>query len=137
MNILCICSYFKGIPFLIQQSILGNRVFLITCENRKKEDIISYVNELWIKEISPDIDDEKLEAVAKALDVSVEAVKNFSDEGVINYFNTFNEAVANNNFGRQDTINFNPIDKVVELYERLVQAEKDKVEYLEKIAKGK
>ena len=38
MNILCICSYFKGIPFLIQQSILGNRVFLITCENRKKED---------------------------------------------------------------------------------------------------
>ena len=28
---------------------------------------------------------------------------------------------------------FNPLDKVVELYERLVQAEKDKVEYLEKL----
>ncbi|WP_433835693.1 helix-turn-helix domain-containing protein [Flavobacterium anhuiense] len=90
-----------------------------------------------ILENSETIDDEKLKEVAKALDVSVEAIKNFSDEGVINYFNTFNEAVANNNFGRQDTINFNPLDKVVELYERLVQAEKDKVEYLEKLLKDK
>ncbi|GAA3757967.1 helix-turn-helix transcriptional regulator [Flavobacterium ginsengiterrae] len=90
-----------------------------------------------ILENSETIDDEKLKEVAKALDVSVEAIKNFSDEGVINYFNTFNEAVANNNFGRQDTINFNPLDKVVELYERLVQAEKDKVEYLEKLLKAK
>ncbi|AWK04566.1 transcriptional regulator [Flavobacterium crocinum] len=90
-----------------------------------------------ILENSEDIDDEKLAEVAKALGVTVEAIKNFSDEGVINYFNTFNEAVANNNFGRQDTINFNPIDKVVELYERLVQAEKDKVEYLEKLLKAK
>ena len=32
---------------------------------------------------------------------------------------------------------FNPIEKIVELYERLVQAEKDKVEYLEKLMKGK
>lgn len=32
---------------------------------------------------------------------------------------------------------FNPLDKVVELYERLVQAEKEKVEYLEKLYKGK
>ncbi len=28
---------------------------------------------------------------------------------------------------------FNPLDKVVELYERLVQAEKDKTAYLEKL----
>ena len=37
MNILCICSYFKGTEFLIQQSNLGHRVFLITCESRKQE----------------------------------------------------------------------------------------------------
>ncbi len=43
-----------------------------------------------------------------------------------------------------NTCNFNPLDKLVEayeenkkLYERLVQAEKDKVEYLEKILKNK
>jgi transcriptional regulator with XRE-family HTH domain len=86
-----------------------------------------------IMENSETIEEQKLIEVAKALGVSVEAIKNFSEEGVINYFNTFNEAVANNNFGRQDTCNFNPLDKVVELYERLVQAEKDKVAYLEKL----
>ena len=32
-------------------------------------------------------------------------------------------------------VHFNPLDKVVELYERLVQAEKDKVEYIEKLLK--
>jgi hypothetical protein len=32
---------------------------------------------------------------------------------------------------------FNPLYKVVELYERLVQDEKDKVEYLEKLLNGK
>ena len=88
-----------------------------------------------IMENSETIEEEKLIEVAKALGVSVEAIKNFSEEGVINYFNTFNEAVANNNFGRQDTCNFNPLDKVVELYERLVQAEKDKNDYLEKFMK--
>ena len=31
----------------------------------------------------------------------------------------------------------NPLDKFVELYERLVLAEKEKVEYLEKLLKGK
>jgi hypothetical protein len=36
-----------------------------------------------------------------------------------------------------DFFTFNPLDKVVELYERLVQSEKEKVEYLENIIKRK
>ncbi|WP_017498171.1 helix-turn-helix domain-containing protein [Flavobacterium sp. WG21] len=97
-----------------------------------------------IMENSETIDDEKLIAVAKALGVTVEAIKNFSEEAVFNYFNTFNETVSNSNFGPQSTCTFNPLDKVVELYERLVlaekelvKAEKEKVEYLEKVLKGK
>jgi transcriptional regulator with XRE-family HTH domain len=97
-----------------------------------------------IMENSETIDDEKLIAVAKALGVTVEAIKNFSEEAVFNYFNTFNEAVSGSNFGPQSTCTFNPLDKVVELYERLVlaekelvKAEKEKVEYLEKVLKGK
>jgi hypothetical protein len=39
--------------------------------------------------------------------------------------------------GNAYNCNFNSLDKVVELYERLVQAEKDKVGYLEKLLKGK
>jgi hypothetical protein len=53
---------------------------------------------------------------------------------LINYFNTFNDSQGN---FQSNHCNFNPLDKVVELYERLVQAEKDKVEYLEKLLKEK
>jgi len=83
-------------------------------------------------ENSETVDDEKLQQIAEALGVSAEAIKAFSEEGVINYFNTFNEAVNNSNFGHGNTCNFNPLDKVVELYERLVQAEKDRNEDLAK-----
>ena len=92
-------------------------------------------------ENSETVDEQRLIEIAKALEVSVEAIKNFSDEAVFNYFNTFNDAVSNSSFGQGANNNydctFNPLDKVVELYERLVQAEKDKVEYLEKLLNGK
>ncbi|MBG6188598.1 helix-turn-helix domain-containing protein [Flavobacterium sp. CAN_S2] len=87
---------------------------------------------------SETVDEEKLKAISEVLGVSPEAIKNYSDETVLN--------VINNTFTSHDSStinainiqpNFNPLDKVVELYERLVQAEKDKVEYLEKLLKGK
>lgn len=84
-------------------------------------------------ENSEEIDEKRLKDVAEALGVSAEAIMNFSEEGVINYFNSFNEAVHNSHFGNNNNCTFNPLDKVVELYERLVQAEKDKVAYLEKL----
>lgn len=86
---------------------------------------------------SETIDETKLANIAEALGVTVEAIESFSEENVFNYFNTFNESVSNSNFGHNNICNFNPLDKVVELYERLVQAEKDKNEYLEKLLKGK
>jgi len=83
-------------------------------------------------ENSENIEEEKLVEVAKALGVSVEAIKNFSEENVINYFNSFND--TNNsqvNFGNYCT--FNPLDKLIEayeenkkLYERLLESEKRK-----------
>ncbi|UUF15164.1 MULTISPECIES: helix-turn-helix domain-containing protein [Flavobacterium] len=89
-------------------------------------------------ENSETIDEEKLIEIAKALGVSAEAIKSFSDENMITYFNTFTDSHGNfGNFASGAICNFNPLDKVVELYERLVQAEKDKVEYLEKLFKGK
>ncbi|MBE8724998.1 helix-turn-helix domain-containing protein [Flavobacterium hungaricum] len=93
-----------------------------------------------VLENSETIDDEKLIAVAKALGVTVEAIKSFSEEGVINYFNTFNDTDFSNSqgaFSQNHQCTFNPLDKVVELYERLVLAEKEKVEYLERLLKGK
>ncbi|MFH6993589.1 helix-turn-helix domain-containing protein [Flavobacterium sp. FlaQc-48] len=90
-------------------------------------------------ENSETLDEEKLIQVAKALGVSVEGIKNFSEEAVLNIIgNTINNhdnASMNSNVQYQPT--FNPLDKVIELYERLVQVEKDKTEYLEKLLKGK
>jgi transcriptional regulator with XRE-family HTH domain len=90
-------------------------------------------------ENSENIDEEKLKEVAKALGVTVEAIKNFSEENVINYFNTIydNDFSYSNGAIQSNNCSFNPLDKVVELYERLVQAEKDKNEYLEKLLKEK
>jgi transcriptional regulator with XRE-family HTH domain len=86
-------------------------------------------------ENSENIDEEKLKEVAKALGMTVEAIKNFPEEAVINYFNNIYDHGAFNKHYNDCT--FNPLDKVVELYERLVQVEKDKIEYLEKILKEK
>ncbi|MGN7809441.1 helix-turn-helix domain-containing protein [Flavobacterium sp. 22076] len=95
-----------------------------------------------ILENSETIDEDKLIAIAKALGVTAEAIKNFSEEGMINYFNTFNES-PNNYFGLNNCT-FNPLDKLMEsfeenkkLYERLLQSEKDKIEYLEKLLNQK
>ncbi|MFH6996150.1 helix-turn-helix domain-containing protein [Flavobacterium sp. FlaQc-48] len=87
-------------------------------------------------ENSETVDEQRLIEIAKALEVSVEAIKNFSEEAVFNIIgNTFQDhgSITTGNYN----CNFNPLDKVVELYERLVQAEKDKVEYLEKLLNGK
>ncbi|KQB41160.1 MULTISPECIES: helix-turn-helix domain-containing protein [Flavobacterium] len=89
---------------------------------------------------SENVDEEKLKAIAEVLGVSVEAIKNYSDETVFNiisntFTNTSHDSSTINSISIQPT--FNPLDKVVELFERLVQSEKEKVEYLEKLLKGK
>ncbi|MBO9584408.1 MAG: helix-turn-helix transcriptional regulator [Flavobacterium sp.] len=82
-----------------------------------------------IMENSETIEEEKLIEVAKALGVSTEAIKNFSEEGVINYFNSFTDNKGPIYTGHHCT--FNPLDKLVEayeenrkLYERLLEAER-------------
>ncbi|RYJ36390.1 Transcriptional regulator, XRE family [Flavobacterium anhuiense] len=89
-------------------------------------------------ENSETIDDAKLAEVAKALGVTAEGIKNYSDETILSIINnTFNSHDTSTINGINVQPTFNPLDKIVELYERLLQAEKDKVEYLEKIIKGK
>lgn len=90
-------------------------------------------------EASENIDKEKLVLIAKALGVTVEAIENFTEESVFNFFNNFYDNSANHGQvnGPFNHCTFNALDKVVELYERLVQAEKEKVEYLEKLMKLK
>lgn len=90
-------------------------------------------------ENSDTIEEDKLQQIAKALGVNPEAIKNFSEDAVINFFNNFydNSSSQGNSFNQGMFASFNTTDKLVELYERLLQAEKDKVTYLEKLLNDK
>jgi transcriptional regulator with XRE-family HTH domain len=95
-------------------------------------------------EASETIEEEKLVEVAKALGVTVEAIKNFSEESMINYFNTFQDNIVTTGSIFATNCTFNPFDKLVEaydenkkLYERLLASEKEKISYLEKLADKK
>ena len=88
-------------------------------------------------EQSEEVEDDKLEQIAKALGVTKEGIENFSEETV---FNIMNNIYHDNASSLNYSCTFNPIDKVVllyeenkKLYERLLQAEKDKVAYLENL----
>jgi len=74
------------------------------------------------------IDDETLKKIAKVLNIPIEAIKNFNDEATKTYIiNTFNNHDAvTSYFGYKCT--FNPMDKIVELYERLLETERRKNE---------
>jgi len=91
---------------------------------------------------SESIDDEKLKSIAEALGVTPEVIKNFSEDAVFNIIgNTYNDNASSAiNLG----CTFNPFDKLLEafeenkkLYERLVEAEKEKVAFLEKLLSEK
>lgn len=91
-------------------------------------------------ERSAEIEEDLLAQVAEILGVTTEAIKNFSEEAVFNYFNTFNDNSGAGAYSTNSTFSFNPIEKLIEaheenkkLYERLLEAEKSKIELLEKL----
>jgi transcriptional regulator with XRE-family HTH domain len=95
-----------------------------------------------------EIADNILEEVAKALKVPVEAIKNFDKEAALNFIgNTFtshDNSATLNGYTINYSPNFNPIEKWMEaleqnkqLYERLLQTEREKVELLERMLKEK
>ncbi|MEZ0129622.1 helix-turn-helix domain-containing protein [Flavobacterium sp. LBUM151] len=94
-----------------------------------------------IIEGSETVDDEKLKKIAEALGVPAEVIKNFSEEAVFNIIgNTYDNGSSSVNHG----CTFNPLDKLLEafeenkkLYERLFEAEKEKVTLLEKLLSEK
>ncbi len=68
-----------------------------------------------------------MDEVAKALKVPVEAIKNFDEEKANTFFNSFHD---NSGFNYQCT--FNAIDKIVELYERMIKEKEAMIEELRK-----
>lgn len=77
-----------------------------------------------------------LEKLAKALDIPIEAITELEQGTAINIISsTFHDSSIASMMYCQPT--FNPIDKVAELYERLLKAEKEKVELLHEALRDK
>ena len=80
-----------------------------------------------------EIDDDMLERVSNALNIPVDSVKNFNEESAVNIIaNTFNDSSSSVGYN----YTFNPIEKITELYERLLKAEQEKIAWLERQLKN-
>lgn len=79
------------------------------------------------------LDKDMLEKIAAVLKVPVEAIKNFDEEKAINFIaNTFHNSGL---FNRDCTLNFNPVDKILELYERMLKEKDEMIEELKGLVK--
>ncbi|AQW92103.1 helix-turn-helix domain-containing protein [Elizabethkingia anophelis] len=110
-----------------------------------KQDALAYeLGEDWnqkkisLLEQKESVEKDILEQVAKILKVPTEAIENFDEEQAVNIIsNTFtsNDTSTLNAINIQPT--FNPLDKMVELYERMLQQQKEMIEKLERLIGGK
>lgn len=84
-------------------------------------------------ESQDEVEDGLLSRIANVLGVTPEVIRDFDVERAIYNINN----VRDNTFEQGSTSiaqQINPIDKIVELYERLLQSEREKVEILKKIS---
>lgn len=84
-------------------------------------------------EQSETIDDERLIQIAAVLGVTLNGLKNFKEEMVL--YNTANfyegSSVTNSSINTNEcTLNNNPVEKIIELYENLLKSEREKVQIL-------
>ena len=80
-------------------------------------------------EKEPEIEEGLLNQLASALGISAEVIKDFDVEKAIYNINN----IRDNTFEQGSTSiaqQFNPVDKIIELYERLLQSEREKIELL-------
>ena len=80
-----------------------------------------------------EIEDKLLTQIATALGVSAEVIRDFDVERAIYNINSYKDATISP--GATATVYahtqpINPLDKIVELYERLLQSEREKIELL-------
>ena len=113
-----------------------------------KQEVLAYeLGEDWnqkkisLLEQKEAIEKDILEQVARILKVPTEAIENFDEEQAVNViantysFQDFKDNAVASGFNYQPS--FNPIDKMVELYERMLQQQQEMIEKLEKLIQAK
>ena len=105
------------------------RVYLGVKQDVLASDLGISQSEISKIEQQDEIDDELLTKIAGALCVSPEVIRDFNLEKAIYNINN----IRDNTFEQGSTSiaqQFNPVDKIIELYERLLQSEREKIELL-------
>jgi transcriptional regulator with XRE-family HTH domain len=103
----------------------------------KQEAFAAELGEDWTQrrvsllEGKEEIEPELLEQVAKVLKVPAEAIKNFDEEAAINVIGNSYHDNSTSNVNYHCT--FNPLDKMVELYERMLKDKSDMIDKLQKM----
>jgi len=109
----------------------------------KSETLVQDLGQDWnqqkisLLEQKENIETAILQQIAAILKIPVEAIQNFNEEQAINVIsNTINNndnATMTNPAVFNYQPSFNPLDKMVELYERMLEQQKELIEKLEKI----
>ena len=81
-------------------------------------------------EQSDTVEEERLEQIAKVLGVTTDAIKRFNDDATVINIESMHDQSGIYQY------HFNPIDKIVELYDALLKSEKEKNELLECMLKS-
>lgn len=84
-------------------------------------------------EQSEKIEDERLDKIASALGVTVEGLKEFNEETVLYNTNNFYENCGvKNAIGNNQTFNNFPLEQAIELFEKLLDKQREQFENLKK-----
>jgi len=108
----------------------------------KQEHLAYELGEGWSQkkvsqlEAKEEVEQDILEQVAKILHVTPETIQKLEEDAAVNMisnnFSDFKDSATASSTGpyHQGDLTFNPIEKVIELYERLLQSEREKNELL-------
>jgi len=82
-----------------------------------------------VLEQKQEIENSLLEKIAQVMNILVDLIKKFNEEGVINIISS---NLHDNSGSVLYNPTFSPIDKIIELYERIIQEKNEKIELFEK-----
>lgn len=115
----------------IGKNVQKVRVFLGVKQDALAADLGMSQQAISKIEQQEEIEEELLTKIADALGVSPEMIKSFDEDRAI--YNINNNSFKDNTFEEGSTAiaqQFNPVEKIVELYERLLKSEREKIELL-------
>lgn len=86
-------------------------------------------------EQSPDLDDQTLELLANALGINTETLRHFDPDSAINLINNIHDNKFDNSSIAMIYQQFNPLEKIIELYERLLKKERELIQLEDQLKK--